>query len=80
MTAEELMDQYKMVREEEFGLGLGLIINPDAQVGGILLVGMNPSGKGDDIYSLTSVRALFGIRNMICWEDVVEVMIQNVDI
>jgi hypothetical protein len=59
MTAEELMDQYKMVREEEFGLGLGLIINPDAQVGGILLVGMNPSGKGDDIYSFNECEGAF---------------------
>lgn len=45
MTAEELMDQYKKVREEEFSLGL--IINPNAKVGGILLVGLNPSKRSD---------------------------------
>ena len=52
MTAEELMGLYKKVREEENVNGeLGLITNPDALVGGILLVGMNPSGEGDGIYN-----------------------------
>ena len=50
MTAEELMGQYKKVREEEgINGGLGLITNPQAQVGGMLLVGLNPSGEGDRI-------------------------------
>ena len=48
MTAEELMMHYKKVREDEnIDGGLGLITNPQAQIGGILLVGMNPSGEGD---------------------------------
>lgn len=48
MTAEALMEIYKKVREEEnVDGGLGLIMNPKAKVGGILLVGMNPSGEGD---------------------------------
>ena len=51
MTAEELMERYKKVREEEkIDGGLGLITNPQANTGGILIVGMNPSGKGDKIY------------------------------
>lgn len=58
MTAEELMNRYKKVREEEKIEGeLGLITNPNAKTrdnsrtGGILLVGMNPSGKGDGVIS-----------------------------
>lgn len=51
MTAEELMERYKKVREEEkISGGLGIITNPNAKIGGILLVGMNPSGKRDGIY------------------------------
>ncbi len=58
MTAEELMARYIKVRKEQFG-GLGLITNPNAQVGGILLVGMNPSGKGDQIYSFDNCEGDF---------------------
>jgi len=51
MTAEELMEQYKKVREEEgISGGLGLITNPRALERGILLVGMNPSGQGDGVH------------------------------
>ena len=52
MTEAELMGHYKKVREEEGINGdLGLITNPQAQVGGILLVGLNPSGEGDQIHN-----------------------------
>ena len=52
MTAEELMEKYKKVREEEgVNGGLGLITNPQALERGILLVGMNPSGQGDGVYN-----------------------------
>jgi hypothetical protein len=51
MTAEELMGQYKKVREGEgVNGGLGLITNPQALERGILLVGMNPSGQGDGVH------------------------------
>ena len=47
MTAKELMSRYEEVREKEKIKGeLCLITNPKAKAGGILLVGMNPSGKG----------------------------------
>ena len=60
MTAEELMDQYKKVREEEgTNGGLGLITNPQAQVGGMLLVGLNPSGEGDEIHNYISCKSDF---------------------
>jgi hypothetical protein len=60
MTAEELMDQYKKVREEEgINGGLGLITNPQAQVGGMLLVGLNPSGEGDEIHNYISCKSDF---------------------
>ena len=60
MMTEELMDQYKKVREEE-GIdgGLGLITNPNAQVGGILLVGLNPSGEGDERYNYSCCKSDF---------------------
>jgi len=60
MTAEELMGLYKKVREEEnVNGGLGLITNPNALVGGILLVGMNPSGEGDEIYNYCCCKSGF---------------------
>lgn len=52
MTAEELMGQYKKVRDEKMvSGGLGLITNPNAKERGILLVGMNPSGKENGIHN-----------------------------
>lgn len=52
MTAEELMEKYKKVREEErISGGLGLITNPKAKTDKILLVGMNPSGQGDGVHN-----------------------------
>ena len=58
--AEELMGQYKKVRDEEMESGgLGLITNPNAKEGGILLVGMNPSGEGDGIYPYNTCRSEF---------------------
>jgi len=60
MTAEELMNQYMKVREEENINGeLGLITNPQARIGGILLMGMNPSGQGDDIYDYSCCKSEF---------------------
>lgn len=60
MMTEKLMKQYKKVREEEgVNGGLGLITNPNAQVGGILLVGLNPSGEGDTIHNYNSCRSDF---------------------
>ncbi len=57
MNAEELMGQYKKVREEEgINGGLGLITNPQAKEGGILLVGMNPSGEGDGIHNYSKCK------------------------
>jgi len=52
MDAETLMYYYKNVvqKEENNNDELGLITNPNAQKGGILLVGMNPSGTGQEIY------------------------------
>ena len=62
MTAEELMGQYKKVREEEgINGGLGLITNPNAKERGILLVGMNPSGEGDGIHPYSNCETEFWI-------------------
>ena len=62
MTAEELMGQYKKVREEEgVNGGLGLITNPNAKERGILLVGMNPSGEGDGIHPYSNCETEFWI-------------------
>ena len=58
--AEELMRQYKKVRDEEMESGgLGLITNPNAKEGGILLVGMNPSGEGDGIHPYSNCETEF---------------------
>lgn len=60
LTAEALMGIYKKIREEEnVNGGLGLITNPQAQVGGILLVGLNPSGEGDVIYNYIDSKSDF---------------------
>ena len=60
MTAEELMVLYKKIRyEERVSGGLGLITNPIAKERGILLVGLNPSGEGDGIYSYSTCRSEF---------------------
>lgn len=60
MTAEALMEIYKNIREEEnVNGGFGIITNPQAQVGGILLVGLNPSGEGDNIYNYNSCESDF---------------------
>lgn len=60
ITAEELMGYYKKVRDEEMvSGGLGLITNPNAKEEGILLVGLNPSGEGDGIYSYSTCRSEF---------------------
>ncbi len=70
MTAEELMSRYEKVREEEKINGeLCLITNPKAKTGdnskagGILLVGMNPSGlgQGDAIKDYKDCNDGFGI-------------------
>lgn len=52
MDAKTLMDYYKNVVqvEENINADLGLITNPEAKKGGILLVGMNPSGVGQQVY------------------------------
>ena len=52
MDAKTLMDYYKNVVqvEENINADLGLITNPNAKKGGILLVGMNPSGSGQQEY------------------------------
>lgn len=60
MTAEALMEIYKKIRvEENVNGGLGLITNPQAQVGGLLLVGLNPSGEGDGIYNYIDCKSDF---------------------
>jgi len=60
MTSEELMEIYKKIREEEnIHEGLGLITNPDAKDGGILLVGLNPSGEGDKIDNYLNCKSDF---------------------
>ncbi len=61
MDAETLMYYYKNVvqKEENINDGLGLITNPNAQKGGILLVGMNPSGEGQDIYCYLKCHSRF---------------------
>lgn len=60
MTAITLMEIYKKIREEEgVNGGLGLITNPQAHVGGILLVGLNPSGEGDGIHSYSTCKSEF---------------------
>lgn len=60
LTTEALMGIYKKIREEEnVNGGLGLVTNPQAQVGGILLVGLNPSGEGDVIYNYIDSKSDF---------------------
>ena len=69
MTAKELMSCYEEVREKEKIKGeLCLITNPKAKTGdnsktgGILLVGMNPSGKGQGIKIAMTT---FGFPNIL---------------
>ena len=65
MTATELMGHYKKVREEEgMNGGLGLITNPQAQVGGILLAGLNPSGKEMKSIIIFAAKVIFGIQSI----------------
>lgn len=60
MTSEALMGIYKEIRKEEnVNGGLGLVTNPQAQVGGILLVGLNPSGEGDLIHNYIDCKSEF---------------------
>ena len=73
MTAEELMSRYEKVREEEKINGeLCLITNPKAKTGdnskagGILLVGMNPSGKGQGLLKTIKIAmTTFGFLNIL---------------
>lgn len=61
MDAKTLMDCYKNVvqKEENIDADLGLITNPNAQKDGILLVGMNPSGSGQETYDYRLCRSDF---------------------
>lgn len=57
---EELFAKYISVRNEEKRTErFGLIINSDAIEGGILLVGMNPSGDGDAMYEYRECKSDF---------------------